>query len=62
MRAQRGCVRISLFGGIEAGRRACDLLGFHLVRHIAVENNADAIRAANAAAAAAAASKGKKTN
>ena len=40
-----GVALVSLFGGIEAGRRALDLLGCHVVRHIAVENNKAAIRA-----------------
>ena len=40
-----GCAVVSLFGGIEAGRRACDLLGVRLVRHIAVESDPNAIRA-----------------
>ena len=42
-----GCALILLFGGTEAGRRACDLLGVHLVRHVAVEIDPDAIRAVN---------------
>ena len=45
VRQEAGCALISLFGGIEAGRRACDLLGVPLVRHIAVENDTEAIRA-----------------
>ena len=44
-RLEKGCVIISLFGGIEAGRRACDLLGVPLTRHIAVEIGKNAIRA-----------------
>ena len=43
---ERGRVLISLFGGIEAGRRACDLLGVALIRHVAVEIDPEAIRAA----------------
>ena len=40
-----GVAIVSLFGGIEAGRRALDLLGIRVVRHIAVECNKAAIRA-----------------
>ena len=36
---------VSLFGRVDAGRRACDLLGVNLARHIAVEIDKDAIRA-----------------
>ena len=43
---ERGCVLISLFGGIEAGRRACDLLGVALIRHAAVKIDSEAMRAA----------------
>ena len=34
LKLQSGCALISLFGGIEAGRRALDLLGVTVVRHI----------------------------
>ena len=44
-RLDRGCIVVSLFGGIEAGRRACDLLGVSLARRIAAEINKNAIRA-----------------
>ena len=43
--AETGFALVSLFGGIEAGRRACDLLGVKPIRHIAVEWDPDAIRA-----------------
>ena len=42
-----GLALISLFGGIEAGRRALDLLGITPVRHIAVEIDKGARRAAH---------------
>ena len=45
IQSQRGCALISLFGGIEAGRRACDMPGVQLVRHVAVEIDSNAARA-----------------
>ena len=45
LQQDRGCAEISFFGGIEAGRRACDLLGVALIRHVAVEIDPDATRA-----------------
>ena len=42
-----GLALISIFGGIEAGRRALDLLGVTPVRHIAVELDKGARRAAH---------------
>ena len=41
----RGFALISLFGGIEAGARACNLLGLKPLRHVAVENEKTAVRA-----------------
>ena len=42
--AETGFALVSLFGGIEAGRRACDLLGVKPIRHIAVDRDPDAVR------------------
>ena len=40
----RGCVLVSLFGGIEAGRRAFDLLSVKPLRHLSVEIDRAATR------------------
>ena len=42
--AMRGCTLVSLFGGIEAGRRALDLLGVRPLRHLSVEIDRAATR------------------
>ena len=42
-----GSVLVSLFGGIEAGRRALDLLGVQVLQHISAEIASPAVRAAS---------------
>ena len=46
-RIESGVALVSLFGGIEAGRRALDLIGVRVVRHVAVEQDKAAIRASS---------------
>ena len=44
--AKGGIVLISLFGGIEAGRRALDLLGVQPLRHVSAELDSASVRVA----------------